>query len=304
MGDGIDHRLEHGVHGKLRGLDAVGCFHGKDSTVPLDKLAGVANLHIQRAGDVLGIQLPGRVAFSTAVTYCLDEGACQERLRLVRSHQHAADRGAQGAVFVPGDELHLLQKFQVGPGRDDRAEPVVQFGVEIRDRCAGNDLFVEADESGLAALLKQPRQHLRLHFAPRTADAAEIAVGALVDKQAAGHVNTQDGPLDALFIGDTQFADDAVQGRIDRVVTDGTQPAFNDVQFVQRDTADLPGRVVNPQDNDTGGGVRHGRQFVGHAIAVRADHLAALQFHAFQFKNRVLAQGDVLEQVTNILVHH
>jgi len=112
------------IHGKLGRFDPIGCFDGKDPHVSLHKLAGVPNLNIKRASDVLSVQLIGSVALSASVTNGLNKSAGHKSLWCVRGHQNTADCRPHGAVFVFGNQLHLFEKFLIGLGGDNGPELV------------------------------------------------------------------------------------------------------------------------------------------------------------------------------------
>ena len=79
MGNRVGNSLKYSVHGKLRGFDPIGGFDGKNTHVSRNKLTGFSNLDIERAGDVLGVQLIGGVSFSTPIADSLNEGTGHER---------------------------------------------------------------------------------------------------------------------------------------------------------------------------------------------------------------------------------
>ncbi len=50
-------------------------------------------------------------------------------------------------------------------------------------------------------------------------------------------------------------------------------------------------------------GIGHGRDFVCHAVSVRAGDLISAEFDGFQFENRVFTEGDLFYDIRRIFKH-
>jgi len=103
-----------------------------------------------------------------------------------------------GPVIVGGHDTELAQSVLHGVAtRESSRQRVVQ----IVWRSAGNDGFVESNEAGLTALLKEPRENFRGHLTPGSADPAGIPSWTPMHVQAACDVDAHNGNRPSTSVG-------------------------------------------------------------------------------------------------------
>ena len=117
----------------------------------------------------------------------LDERMGQPLLRIRGGEERAGDRKAFRSVTFLGDEAHLadgLVEVRLVPG-----EAPGESAVEVRRSGARHRELLVPDPPACLSLLEQSGERVRLHLPLGTADAAEVAAGALVDRQTARHLD-------------------------------------------------------------------------------------------------------------------
>ena len=105
----VDHRLEDRAFAELRHVDARRILVRRHPPIAGHEAHRLANLLVERTGDVPGVELPAGVHAVAAVAHGLDPRVRQPLPRVVRGQQHAADGRAQRAMPVVLQELQLRQ---------------------------------------------------------------------------------------------------------------------------------------------------------------------------------------------------
>lgn len=114
------------------------------------------------------------------------------------------------------------------------------------------------------------------------------------------NVDSNDRNRNSLSILQPEPADRRIQGRIDGIIAYLVRPALNRIQTVQWNTHDISRRIIDTQHDDATRSVRHTRQLVAKAGAVRTGDAVSRQGDAFQLQSGVLAQLDAFGQVVGL----
>ena len=169
--------------------------------------------------------------------------------------------------------------------------------MQVGRRRAGHDGFVETDDPALAPFLEQPGEDLRGHLAFGAAEPAEVPARAPVHEQAARDVDAQHRHGTAVRARKLPLEEVGIERGSHRVVADFTDPAFDDVQIIERNASNPAGSVVHPEDHRAAPAVRQGGQFVREGITLRVPDAAAGYENALALERRVLAETDAAKQV-------
>ena len=208
MGHGIHKRLEYGRHIILRHVLPTDRLRRPHAHVPADKPARHGHLGVERASDVLGIELISRrVRYTghalTPVRHGLDEALPQPVFRVGSTQQNTCYRRSEVSPVILSGHAELAQEGVPIIPSQRRSEAVDQLSVQIAQGYVGHNLLIKPNESRLAPLLAEANQVFRVHPSLRASDAMEVAARTLVDEEASRYVNLDDGPR--LAIGVHQF---------------------------------------------------------------------------------------------------
>ena len=302
MDDRVDHGLEDRPVAVLGELFAAGSLHRCDEHVAQDEGDAVPDLAVQRPAEPLGVNLMVGVLEGAAIPDRFDIGAGEPGVRPPGAEERSGDRRPLGSEIVRGQELHLAQdRLRVFRALWEKALP--QLGRQVAERGLRDGLLLEADDAGLAALLKQPGEEVRGQLAFRAAQAPEVPSGALMHEEALWHVDLDDGTKLAGLIRQLHPDDLHRQGRNDAVVADLADIALHGVELLQRDAFDLAGLVVDSEDADPVRGVGHGGELVREVVPLRSDDLLASEAHRLELEDGVLSQPDFAQQVFGVIEH-
>lgn len=115
VGDGIDQRFEDGRHVVLWPVGAPQVLEGGHLHVSRHEPAGTVHLHVQRSGDVGGVQLicpapSRRPDVRATVGDRLNECVRQPFAGIPGRHEHARDGGTQHPFPIPSGHSQLGQQ--------------------------------------------------------------------------------------------------------------------------------------------------------------------------------------------------
>ena len=184
MHDRVDHRLEDRAFAELGHVDTRRILVRRDPPIADHETHRLANLLVERAGNVPGVELPAGVHAVAAVAHGLDPGVRQPFPRVVRRQQHAADRRPQRTVPV------TLQEFQLRQGdlsRFVRARADVlapQHRAQAADPGVPHDLGVRRRRVGLPPRLRQPADLRGVHPPLLVSPPAKVSAGRSVHRRA------------------------------------------------------------------------------------------------------------------------
>ena len=190
MRHGVDHRLEQRLVAVLRHVHARRLLSRRDPHVADREGHRVGDLPVQRAGDLLRVDLAGG-AIPSPVPGCRDARVGQPGFGIPGAQQHAGHRRARDAGFVGRQKRELRERrrgtFRARGAQQRFPERFVQ-GSKPRIR---HGLLVEPTVAGLPPLLRQAQRLVVRHSTLRSTHPDVASSRAVMLRIASGDFEKQ-----------------------------------------------------------------------------------------------------------------
>lgn len=132
-----------------------------------------------------------------------------------------------------------------------------------------------------------------------------VSARALVDEQAAGHVDANDGPFVAVGRGQPEaIHENALQGGLDGVRTDVADEFRHGVQTLQRDAQNLVSPVLDPEYEHSPARIGERGKRIGEVIPPGRRDALARESYLLVLQSRALPEPQRVERCRSTIEHH